>query len=219
MHDSSPAPRKETGAPEPAQESGDGFRADLPLAILESVRIHDRPAEVLEDEDLTASLPRRLGLTGVVDSQIRRYEAARRSGERVSRDDVANLLRLVLRRPDAEPILRHAGQTLAGEHGRRAARLGRVLPGGLGDLVARRVIRRLMRRISGGSRVRVMRNPLRVELTDPITAGDRYGVACTLYSAAIAAAYARVTGRELDVRHTGCAALGTAEGKCVWEVG
>ncbi len=216
MHDSSSAPRKETGTTEPAQESGNGFRADVPLAILESVRKHDRPAEVLEDEDLTASLPRRLGLTGVVDSQIRRYEVARRRGERIPRDDVANLLRLVLRRPDAEPILREAGRALAAEHGRRAARLGRVLPRALGDRVAKRLIRGLMRRLGGGSRVRVTRDPLRVELSDPVTGGDRFGVACTLYAAAIEAVYARATGRNPDLRHLGCAAR---DGKqCVWEI-
>jgi len=44
----------------------------LPLVLLESVRAHDRPREVLEDEDLAASLPRRLGLTGVVETQIPR---------------------------------------------------------------------------------------------------------------------------------------------------
>src|SRR5690606_9092655 len=48
----------------------------LPLALLEAVRTRDKPREVLEDEDLAASLPRRLGLTSVVESQIRRYEEA-----------------------------------------------------------------------------------------------------------------------------------------------
>lgn len=218
MHDSSPAPRKETGGPETAQESGDGFRADLPLAILQSVRRHDRPEEVLEDEDLSASLPRRLGLTGVVDSQIRRYEVARRRRERVSREDVANLLRLVLRRPDAEPILRDAGRVLAEQHARRfrsrAARVGRVLPGGLSERFATRVVRDLMRRMAGGSPLRVTRDPLTVEVTDSVTAGDRYGVACTLYGVAIETAYRLATGRKGEVQHTTCAA--NERGTCVW---
>ena len=57
--------------------------AALPLALLQSTRSHDRPGEVLEDEDLSASLPRRLGLSGVIESQIQRYETAARSGKRV----------------------------------------------------------------------------------------------------------------------------------------
>ena len=79
----------------------------LPLALLESIRAHDRPSEVLEDEDLTTSMPRRLGLTDVIDSQIRRYREDGRRG--VPLTEVADLFRLVLRRPDAEAIMRGAG--------------------------------------------------------------------------------------------------------------
>src|SRR5690606_24631288 len=59
----------------------------LPLALLEAMRVHDRPREVLEDEDLTISLPRRLGLTGVIESQIHRYEEARRRKQAVPADE------------------------------------------------------------------------------------------------------------------------------------
>src|SRR5437773_6434490 len=87
--------------------------AALPVALLEATRSHDRPTEVLEDENVTLSLPRRLGLSNVVDTQIRRYEDAVRSGRRIPLDEFTSLLKLVLRRPDAEPILREAGARVA----------------------------------------------------------------------------------------------------------
>jgi predicted hydrocarbon binding protein len=221
MTDSTPAPRKETDAPELAQESGDGFRADLPLAILESVRHHDRPEEVLEDEDLTVSLPRRLGLTGVVDSQIHRYRVARKRRERISGAQVADLLRLVLRRPDSEPILREAGLAIAREHTHkllsRAAALGRVLPASLATRLAVRSIRRLLNRIGGGVPVRVTRNPLQVEMDNPVTARvDRWAVACILYSAAIQEAVRHATGSTPDVQHSACQAKG--DSCCTWSI-
>jgi predicted hydrocarbon binding protein len=222
MNESSPAPPEETNRREPAQESRDGFRADLPLAILESVRHHDRPAEVLEDEDLSISLPRRLGLTGVVDSQIHRYRDAQRRGERVSAAQVADLLRLVLRRPDSEPILREAGYAIARDHvGKRISRLaaiGRFLPNGLRMRIAQRSLRRLLRRIGGGVPVRITRSPFRIEMDGPVTARvDRWAIACILYSAAIEHAVHHVTGKTWHVEHDSCEARG--DSTCTWTVG
>jgi predicted hydrocarbon binding protein len=222
MNESSPAPREETNRREPAQESRDGFRADLPLAILESVRHHDRPAEVLEDEDLSISLPRRLGLTGVVDSQIHRYREAQRRGERVSAAQVADLLRLVLRRPDSEPILREAGYAIARDHiGKRISRpaaIGRFLPNGLRMRIAQRSLRRLLRRIGGGVPVRITRSPFRVEMDGPVTARvDRWAIACILYSAAIEHTVRHATGKTCHVEHDSCEARG--DGTCSWTVG
>ncbi len=221
MTDRSHAPQEETRPSDRAQEPDDGFRADLPLAILVSVRQHDRPAEVLEDEDLTASLPRRLGLTGVVESQIHRYRVARKRRERVPFDDVANLLRLVLRRPDSEAILREAGHDLARHHGRkifyRLAAVAQLLPDALSSRIAKRSVRRLMRRIGGGVPLRVTRSPFQVELRSPVTArADRWGVACVLYGAAIEEAVQHAIGRRPHVQHTSCEAKG--DERCVWTV-
>ncbi len=221
MNDGAPAPREETAKGQPAQESGDGFRAELPLAILESVRQHDRPAEVLEDEDLTASLPRRLGLTGVVDSQIHRYRVSHKRGERVSADQVGDLLRLVLRRPDSEPILREAGHALARDHARspirRIGAIGRYLPASLKLRGASRSVRRLLRRIGGGATVRVERTPFRVEIDSPVTARvDRWGVACVLYGAAIEHAVQQAVGATPHVEHVSCESKG--QDVCAWTV-
>lgn len=82
--------------------------AALPLALMESVRTHDRPVEVLEDEDLTSSLPRRFGLSTVMLKQIQLYESASRAGKTVPLEEFLGLIRLVLKRPDSVPILREA---------------------------------------------------------------------------------------------------------------
>lgn len=196
------------------------MRADLPLAVLESVRTHDRPVEVLEEEDLASSLPRRLGLTGVVESQIHRYKLAQKRREKIPADDVVDLLRLVLRRPDAEAILREAGRELARNQGRRFlyrfAALARILPDTLSTRIAKRTVHRLLRRITAGAGLRITRNPFRAEIVETITArADETGTACVLYSAAIEEAAQHALGRRPSVQHVACTARGNET--CVWE--
>jgi predicted hydrocarbon binding protein len=220
MSERSPSSEEAVPAVAP-QDVDDGFRADLPLAVLESVRHHDRPTELLEEEDLAASLPRRLGLTGVVESQIHRYKVARRRRERIPSDDVGDLLRLVMRRPDAAAILVEAGRELARHHRRkllyRIAGLARLLPDALSTRMAKRSLRRLMQRLGGGADVRVTRKPLRVTARETVTArADDSGTACTLYAAAIEEAAQHALGRRPSVQHIECEAFGADA--CVWEV-
>ena len=44
------------------------------LRLLEVVREHDLPAELLAQEDPAQTIPRRLGLSDAVERQIRSYE-------------------------------------------------------------------------------------------------------------------------------------------------
>lgn len=190
----------------------------LPLALLESIRAHDLPREVLEDEDLAASLPRRLGLTGVVDAQIRRYEEADRKGQRVSIDEVRDLLRLVLRRPDAAPILRDAGIRLAQRHKRGLATtvIGAfgVLPGATAA-ACRRSARSLLRRIGGGATIEVSDWPLQIRLRGGVVAGlENAGTACTLYAAALEELLANYLRDRPVLEHLRCQAYG--EDRCEW---
>lgn len=191
----------------------------LPLGLLESLRSHDRPREILEDEDLTASLPRRFGLTGVVDSQIRRYQQAVRKGEPVPLEEVENLLRLVLKRPDAEAILREAGQRVARAHFRRvpsaAVAALRVLPAAAALASLRRSTRSLLRRIVGAGTVHPIERPLDLRITAPLTAAvDESGTACVFYTAALEELLWLYTGRRQNMRHTRCAARG--DEACEW---
>lgn len=177
--------------------------------------------EVLEEEDLASSLPRRLGLTGVVESQIHRYRVAQRRNEKIPVEDVKNLFTLVLRRPDAEAILKEAGRELARHQGRRVlyrfAGAARLLPEALCSRLAQRSVRRLLRRVGAGGTLQVGRSPLRVEIPDSLTArADATGTACALYSAAIAEAAQHTLGRRPSVEHRACRARG--DDSCVWEL-
>lgn len=189
----------------------------LPLALLESIRSHDRPPEVLEDEDLSTSLPRRLGLTDVVGSRIRDYEDADRDGWAIPAEEVADLLRLVLRRPDAEMILCDAGALVARWFHRRTRGIVpvRLLPGPLRRRRAARAARRMLRRIAGGGRVTVVRRPLRLQITGALTAElDANGYACTVYTGALEELYSFYSRKRPTVRHSCCATQG--QSCCEW---
>jgi len=194
--------------------------AAFPLALLESVRAHDRPGEVLEDEDLTVSLPRRLGLTGVIQTPIFHYEAARKAGRAVPLAEVMSLIRLVLRRPDAEPILRETGQRMARWYYRRAPGLWtRILhraPARLGLRPARRGAARALRTIRLGHSITSTR-PFAIRVADCATALlDETGVGCTLPTGIIEEQLLLSTGKPRRVRHTCCLARG--DDACEWQL-
>lgn len=190
----------------------------FPLALLERMRAHDHPGEVMEDEDLMLSMPRRLGLTGVVFTQMRRYEDAQRAGRAVPYAEVVSLIQLVLRRPDASAILWETGEHMA------ERRIEKVLPGfirvarflpGSGTGSAARVTRRLVRAISGGGTITTTRRPFVVSFRDcPVATLDEIGTACALYTGAIETTFRRYTGRDARIIHTECRAHGAAS--CEW---
>lgn len=193
--------------------------AILPLSLLESVRTHDRPEEILEDENLTASLPRRFGLSDVIHSQIRRYEEARRKGRPVPARELVDLIRLVIRRPDAEEILDEAGRELVARYlsgiaGRRA-RIARVLPGPLARAALARRARLLARRIAAGAEAVILSSPVRVRLRNSITAEvDPGGVACGLYTSTFQALSERYLRTGATAEHSRCETRG--DDQCEW---
>ena len=195
--------------------------AFLPLALLESVRTHDRPEEVLEDENLTASLPRRLGLSDVIHTQIRRYREARRKGRTIPARELVDLIRLVIRRPDTEEILEEAGRGVVALYlegtGERRARVARILPRPVGRAAFARRARILARRIAAGAQPTVEKAPPRVTMRNSITAEvDPGGVACSLYGSAFEALASRYLRTEARVEHTRCEARG--DEVCEWTV-
>ena len=203
-------------------ESHDGaVMAALPLALLAATRAHDRPSEVLEDEDLSVSLPRRLGLSGVIETQIHRYETAARSGKRVSHDEFVNLLKLVLRRPDAEPILRDTGARVARRQFDNVppawVKLLRALPKAAINAAIRRSATRLLRSISGSNDVSVQGSPALARIRKPGAAFlEPPGVACALYGAAFEELATLYMGKKMNVAHAKCATQGG--GYCEWRL-
>jgi hypothetical protein len=189
----------------------------LPLALLEAIRSHDRPGEFLEDEDLTRSMPRRLGLTGVILRQIRMYETAHAANRRVPLAEAVDLLRLVLRRPDAATIL--------DETGRRVTRLQLekrfspirsmhgALPRGVVFAGARRAARRLLDTITGDATVHVTGKPLSIRIEDALT-GRMDSSACQLYTGVLEELVILYLGSAHAVAHVRCSARG--DETCEW---
>jgi hypothetical protein len=195
--------------------------AILPLFLLEAVHAHDRPDEILEDEDLTVSLPRRLGLTGVIDTQKRRYESAVKSGKKVPLEEFASLVRLVLKRPDAEAILRDTGHRMANHHFRRVPesyiKLLRALPHRL--LVSRwvRAARRLLLQM-GGADVEGTARPLAFKLHPaPLAMLEPAGTTCVMYGAALEQLAELYSTNRPAVTHSHCAAQ--SGDVCEWSLG
>src|SRR5690606_2631586 len=191
----------------------------LPLVLHESVRAHDRPREVLEDEDLAASLPRRLGLTGLLATQLRRYDEAVCTRRGVPAADVRGPFRLRLGRPDAEPILRVAGALFAGRAVRRrtalTVRILGVLPGSAEAGTIRRATRSVIRQIACGAKVDVEGWPLEVRLRGAMTAEiDATGSACAFYGAVVEELVGAYLRRRPAVEHVRCASRGDEH--CVW---
>ena len=191
----------------------------LAVALLEATRSHDRPAEVLEDENLSVSLPRRLGLSVVVETQIQRYESAAKAGRRMPLDEFVSLLKLVLRRPDAEAILREAGARVAARHFERTpaffVTLVRILPRALGFVIVSRSAKRLLKNITGSSHIDVGGKPLVAKLHQPATAKlEPAGVACALYGAAFEEIASLYVGKKGRVAHSRCVINGGSI--CQW---
>jgi hypothetical protein len=194
--------------------------AAFPLALLESVRSHDHPGEVLEDEDLSVSLPRRLGLTGVVGTQIMRYEGAQKAGRPVQLNEVVSLIRLVMRRPDAEPILRETGERYARWRLRnRPAAWSALLhraPNLLGLRAARRAALHALRSIHAGEAVNTGK-PFSILVRESLTHQiEADGAACLLFTGLIEEVLLLSTGIAHRVGHTECVANGALV--CEWSL-
>lgn len=194
----------------------------LPLLLLETMRDRDRPDEVLEDEDITLSLPRRLGLSEVVRVQIARFEEEVRLHRPQLSSQVEDLFRLVIRRPDAEEIFLDAGRRVAEHHwGDRRNGMKRsigMLPSPLALLAAQRGGRRMFRELVGPAKVRISRRPISLRIENSLSSrADPGGAACSFYSGAFAELLRRYMGRDYRVLHPVCATR--QEGRsCEWFV-
>lgn len=193
--------------------------ARLPLALLEAVRRQDTPEDWLPDEDPASAFPHRLGLSRVIDGQVRKFHRLARRGQRVDEAQVEALLELISRRRDASQIFAAAGRRLA-----RYYFVG--LPG-----LLRRITRRLPRRMREANIVRTLRGangtllvatemavdraPLQVRARGAVTARVRgAGSACKLY-VAFAKELLELAGVDsLTVIHTEC--QGRGDPQCIW---
>lgn len=193
---------------DPSFEGRGRIRAEVALALLETMRSQDLPEEVLEDEDLTVTLPRRLGLSDVIDAQIRRYREDVRARRRVTDAEFRDLVRLVIRRPDSEDIFLEVGERLAALGGRGGG-WRRLLPRRVAFALAGRDVRRRLRRIFGRTPGRILPGRFVLQARDSLLVRcDPGGDACALVSGLAGAVLSRVTGLRLAVVEQECQARG-----------
>jgi predicted hydrocarbon binding protein len=210
-----------TVEPSPAPAPTGTVTPVFPLLLLETMRDLDRPTEVLEDEDLAISMPRRLGLSDVVGVQIRRFTEEVRQRRQQAVSQVEDLVRLVIRRPDAEVIFTEAGRRLArrlwGERNGMMRSVIRVMPRPIASVAAHRAAKRMFRTISGGAKLSISRWPFELRIRGSLTArSDPSGAACAFYAGALSELLETYTGREYRIGHRACEARGGSE--CAWTV-
>ncbi|HEX8433234.1 MAG TPA: V4R domain-containing protein [Longimicrobium sp.] len=193
----------------------------FPLILLETLRDMDRPEELLEGEDLTASMPRRLGLSDVVYLQIHRFREEVKRKRLQTPAVVEDLLRLVIRRHDADEIFLEAGRRLANrlweERSATARRAVRLLPPALRARSAARAARRLLRQLQGTAWLETGGKPFAVRMVSSMTyRADPGGAACAFYAGALAELLREYTGKDHTVAHPRCQATGAEA--CEWTV-
>lgn len=190
------------------------------LTLLEVLRNQDLPEEVLEDENVALTMPRRLGLSDVVDRQIRNYRDAVRKRRRMTDDEMRDLVRLVVRRPDAEDVFREAGVLLAGGGpGPRLhpGRLRRALPRGVCFALARREVRRRLRSLFGRRVGGFTPGPFALEGRSLLfIQSDPGGDACHFVSGLCQSVLDRSVGGSHKVVHAQCESRG--DDLCRWTV-
>ncbi len=186
----------------------------MALRLLEVIRDQDVPREVLEDEDPTITMPRRFGLSDVVERRIRTYRDDRRRGVRLADSEVLDLFRLVIRRPDSEEVFYKLGRSLAGDE--PAGGWRRFMPKPLAYAAARARARRKLKTLFGRRIGGFAHGPFAIEgrslfFVDADPGGD----ACSFLSGFCEAILEQSSNRTGNVVHTQCQARG--DSLCRWE--
>lgn len=191
------------------------IRARLALTILEVLQSQDAPAEVLEDENVAQTMPRRLGLSDVVDRQIQHYRAEARRRGRITDSQFADLVQLVVRRPDAPEIFWRVGRRTA-DAGNRTL-VSRALPESLGYARLRRRVQRRLKGIFGRAIGKFRDGPFTLVGNELLfvrhTPG---GESCYLVSGFCQSIVDEVLGDEYHVVHDRCEAR--SDDCCRWTI-
>jgi predicted hydrocarbon binding protein len=170
---------------------------------------------------VSAFFPARLGLSEVVEDQIRQFEKLARRGRAVDEGRAAALLELIVRRTDAAAVLAAAGEALAmmvyGRSSKLRRRLLARLPAPFRRREALRALRSSLQELLGAADVTLRRNPIEVRARDAITARvGAYGGACQLYSTTLSRFFDLWGVAESGVSHLSCQRHG--DEACVWKM-
>ncbi len=195
--------------------------ARVPLALLQALQQQDVPPEPQPEENIVALFPHRLGLSGIIEVQVREFRRLARSRGFVAEERVRALLELIARRADAGAVFTAAGRELAACHfsglSGTLRRVARRLPRPLRRRAALRTLRSARGVFLVAGELSFARDPLEIRATDALTARTRnHGGACRLY-ASLAAALLELSGLgEVTVAHPECQRRGDEH--CVWRV-
>jgi hypothetical protein len=182
------------------------------LTLLEVIREQDRPTEILESEDPSVTMPRKLGLSDVVERQIRQYREEARKGARITSGEFGDLIRLVIRRPDSPEVFFQTGEMLGGSNGRRSRRM---LPRRMLYALARRRVRRRLKALFGRRIGGFGAGPFTLEGRSlPFIQNDPGGDACELITGLCQALLDRSLSGKVFVMHRACESRGDA--LCRW---
>ena len=137
-------------------------KAIVGLRLLEVVRDRDLPTELLEEEDPAQTIPRRLGLSDVVDRQIRAYGDDVRKGVHLMDQGITDLFTLVNRRSDSDEVFFNTGRELVEVH--FPFRWGRVFPESIQYMFARTYLSWHLKHLFGRRILSFAEGPLNVEV-------------------------------------------------------
>lgn len=199
----------------PPQDAGPRrIQAVVALKLLEVMRDMDLPAELLEDEDPTQTIPRRFGLSDVVSRQIRLYRADARKRVRLNDEEMRGLFRFVIRRPDGPEVFHQVGRLLANAD--RSRRWIRLLPVDLQFRMARSRARRTLKRLFGRYVGGFGRGPFVIEGRSLLfIQSDPGGDTCFLLSGLAEEILEQTLGGTARIVHTLC--QGRGDDLCRWE--
>ncbi len=199
---------------EPAANGHPRVSAVVALTFLEVIRAHDRPSEVFEEEDTSVTMPRRLGLSDVVERQIRSYQDETKRGRKISDEEFGNLVRLVIKRPDSEDVFFECGRRLANKQNDRRTRF---TPRRLALALARRRVRRRLKALFGRRLGGFARGGFTLEGRALLfMQSDPGGDACGLVSGLCSAVLSATIHGAPAVDHLACEARGDAF--CRWGI-
>lgn len=188
--------------------------AQVALSLLEALRSVDSPGEKLENEVVARTIPRRLGLSEVVERQIELYREYARQGRKLSDEELAGFTRLVKKRPDAAKVFFEMGVKLAEKHmpGRKWWQ-----PRVLRFRMVRRATGRTLRRLFGQRVGGFVSGTFSLEVSvSPLVQLDPDGDACELVTGFCQQALRKGVGGDLSVVKHSCETRG--DRVCKWSV-
>ncbi|MGI9629214.1 MAG: hypothetical protein ACR2QM_20490 [Longimicrobiales bacterium] len=203
-----------TASTESALRASDKRRvaAEVALALLEAIQQQDHPEEVFRDENVSETMPRRLGLSDVINTQVRLHRENARKRQKLTDSELDELMRLVTKRPDAPEIFFEVGARLANDLTGGAFR---VLPGAVRTFVVKRRVSARLKRLFGRRLVRFVSGPFNLEgVAGPFAHVDPTGQACQVIAGFCQTALSDALSQETLVVEQACKARGDAA--CRW---